>query len=410
MQWGACGCPWAGRWSTLACPTIPQTRDFALTQVGAYCASMRSARTDAAEARVAHACRTAKTPVALQQEVQAALSTAVPVDRWCGMVFDPATVLPTAGYHEEGLPPALLPTLLEIEHAGVDVNLFCDLARTRTGAGTLAGAVRNPESSPRYREVLQPAGLPHELRVVLRAGNRAWGALVLLRGEDRAGFSGADLALAAKIAPAVAVAVRRLVAVNDPRTAVDIDGPGLVLVSGRDDLEVLHATQAGRRWLAEIDDGSPLERLPYSLSSLVATARAPEELTGRRERRLRMLTRSGRWLTVHAERFGEQADAPVSLILEPSRPHEVAGIIAAAYGLTAREAETATLTARGLTTEEIAQAMYISRHTVRDHLKHALDKTGTSSRAELTAKLFFDQYLPRSSTGSPVGADGWFIT
>jgi len=36
-------------------------------------------------------------------------------------------------------------------------------------------------------------------------------------------------------------------------------------------------------------------------------------------------------------------------------------------------------------------------------------KLGVSSRQELTARMFLDQYLPRQLRGDPVGGDGWYI-
>ena len=63
-----------------------------------------------------------------------------------------------------------------------------------------------------------------------------------------------------------------------------------------------------------------------------------------------------------------------------------------AYRLTTREVQVARLIARGLSTAEIASTLFVSRHTVRDHLKATFQKVGVSSRGELTAKLFADRY------------------
>ena len=50
------------------------------------------------------------------------------------------------------------------------------------------------------------------------------------------------------------------------------------------------------------------------------------------------------------------------------------------FGLTKREAETALLVAQGLTNEEIAERMFVSRHTVRHHIESIM------SKLELTGK------------------------
>ena len=67
-------------------------------------------------------------------------------------------------------------------------------------------------------------------------------------------------------------------------------------------------------------------------------------------------------------------------------------IVVEAYGLTAREVEVTRLTARGLSTDEIATNLILSRHTIRDHLKAIFEKVGVSSRGELTSKLFAEHY------------------
>jgi DNA-binding NarL/FixJ family response regulator len=54
--------------------------------------------------------------------------------------------------------------------------------------------------------------------------------------------------------------------------------------------------------------------------------------------------------------------------------------------LTAREAEIVGLVARGATAHEIAEELHISHHTVRSHIRNAMDKLGARSLAHLVAK------------------------
>jgi DNA-binding CsgD family transcriptional regulator len=55
--------------------------------------------------------------------------------------------------------------------------------------------------------------------------------------------------------------------------------------------------------------------------------------------------------------------------------------------LTGREREVATLAARGLTNQEIAGRLGLSRRTVENHLPHAFDRLAVASRGELHASL-----------------------
>lgn len=50
-------------------------------------------------------------------------------------------------------------------------------------------------------------------------------------------------------------------------------------------------------------------------------------------------------------------------------------------GLTAREAEALRLAARGLTTQAIAERLYISPKTAGHHIQHVSTKIGVSTRA-----------------------------
>jgi DNA-binding CsgD family transcriptional regulator len=83
-------------------------------------------------------------------------------------------------------------------------------------------------------------------------------------------------------------------------------------------------------------------------------------------------------------------------------------LIADAYGLTERERIVIQLVAQGLATGEIASRLHLSPYTVQDHLKAIFEKTGVSARGELVARLFFEHYVPRLTSGTSVGPTGWF--
>jgi DNA-binding CsgD family transcriptional regulator len=55
--------------------------------------------------------------------------------------------------------------------------------------------------------------------------------------------------------------------------------------------------------------------------------------------------------------------------------------------LTAREREVATLAARGLSDQQIAEQLFVSVRTVHAHLRSAYAKLGISGRNELAAVL-----------------------
>ena len=117
--------------------------------------------------------------------------------------------------------------------------------------------------------------------------------------------------------------------------------------------------------------------------------------------RARVRTTQGNWLTVRASVLGDGPDSSVAVLMEEARPHELAPLIADAYGLTDRERRVTELVAQGLPTTDIGQRLHLSAYTVQDHLKSIFDKTGAGSRGELVARLFFDHYAPRLLTTEP---------
>jgi DNA-binding CsgD family transcriptional regulator len=59
----------------------------------------------------------------------------------------------------------------------------------------------------------------------------------------------------------------------------------------------------------------------------------------------------------------------------------------AAVPLSGREREIVMLAARGMTSKDMAERLYLSVRTVNNHLQHAYTKLGVSSRADLAQAL-----------------------
>jgi DNA-binding CsgD family transcriptional regulator len=345
--------------------------------------------------------------VGLCRNLHEALEPVLPSDRWCGFAVDPSTLFATNGYHDEGVDGHLLPRLLEIEVGVDDVNQLPALARTTSGIGTLSrGTSGDPAASARWRDVLAPSGLHHELRALFRSRTHVWGALVFMRGSDVADFSAADEAFVARVAPTVADGFRRVLVHQHLHHGADVREAGILVVGG-DGIELRSATTAARHWLAALDDGSIGGGLPTPVWSAVLAARARPVAPAT----VRARTREGRWVTIVAETMGGAGSetGEVGVIVQPSRPAEILQIVAAAHGLTGRESEVVLAVAAGHTNQEIARLLGVSRHTVADHLKNVFAKLGVATRGELTSRLFFEQYSPRVAAGLDAGADGWFL-
>jgi DNA-binding CsgD family transcriptional regulator len=359
--------------------------------------------------RVERLCRSATDPLQLYRDVVPVLARAVPSDLWCGLLLDPATVMNTGGYHDDGLPVELLPRLLELEVGGDDVNLLPALARDRSGVATIHRVTGGrPERSARYRDVMMPAGMGPELRAIMRDRGRPWGALILFRETGARDFSEAEIELAAALAPDIAAAVRRTLLVSEIAHRDAEDGPGMAVlrVAGLS-IEVEMASRAATVLIEQMPD-TRIGGVPVGVVMLVARLVA----AGGRRQSARVRLRTGRWMSVQLdvlEPAAPDGSQRLSLVIEPVAPYELAEVIAEAYGLTAREREVARLVVSGNSNPEVAAALSISLTTVQDHLKKVFAKLGVGSRHELTARMFFDQYLPRQLSRTPVGGDGWYL-
>jgi DNA-binding CsgD family transcriptional regulator len=181
---------------------------------------------------------------------------------------------------------------------------------------------------------------------------------------------------------------------------------GIVMLA--DDGSLVGSSGRGAQWLDELSDtASGHGPIPIEIQAVVARLRSMEGDAGP-EPRIRVRTRAGRWIVIHATSVNGPGDAVVAVIIEAAAPTEVAPIIMRAYGLTSQERTITGLISRGLSTAEIADELQISSNTVQDHLKSIFGKTGTGSRAELVATLMRQQYLPRARAGARVGPTGFF--
>jgi DNA-binding CsgD family transcriptional regulator len=328
------------------------------------------------------------------------LRRAVPGDGTCLLLFDPATLLPTGEIVDNGLSPAVTPRLTEIELREPDVNKFTELARRARPAASLSAATQGHlDQSLRQRELRAPSGFGDELRAVLVDGSSAWAALTVLRVRGRPDFTAAEVRFVASVSGVLADGVRRALLSSAPAVAAPGDA-GVVVLAPDGTLEL--ADEAGDRWLDELgaDRG---DGLPTAVTAVADRARRGRDAGRPALARARVRTAAGGWVTVRGSALGDGPDARVAVHLEGAHPPELAPLLVAAFGLTARERRVTELVAQGHSTRAVAARLGVSAYTVQDHLRSIFDKSGTASRSELVARLFVGSHAPSLDTTPPAG-------
>ncbi|MFD4527680.1 LuxR C-terminal-related transcriptional regulator [Streptomyces sp. NPDC058470] len=345
----------------------------------------------------------------LFSRTSAKLRRLLPFDSAVWAATDPETGLITAPMLVENLGSGDgCAAYWESELLEENVLPFRDLARAAVPVAGLRAATGNlPARSARFRRLLRSQGVDDELRAVLRVGDRPWAVVSLFRRGAGAPFGPAEITLLAGLSGPLASRVRRFARSSAVGATSDAPAPGLVLFDPSG--EPTSINEEARQHLSRLPEGPSIPsqlglRLPIWVVATVLQARA---IARGRDRagsaRTRIRTVDGRWLTCHASCLSGPAGqpGPVALVIEPAAAADRAVLIAEAYGLTPRELEITQLITRGLPTTEIAAALFISPHTVRDHVKAVFGKTEVSSRGELVARLFAEHYRPGGVSREP---------
>lgn len=344
-------------------------------------------------------------------EASATLQSVVPFVAACVATLDPATTLVSStmkigalrGRNESDI------TWARIEYGGTEPTAMSSLfSRGQVSVGMHVATSGAVDRSERMAGLLIPDFDFHdEARVVFTDRAGAWGALCLFRGSDDEPFTPDELAFLAAVAPDYTRGIRAgLLTQLDRADAARSAGPAVMVADAAD--RIVQSSPGAQAQLARMADvagsGDPLTLVQALISGARRFARGEAE----RVPRIRVRTADGVWLVLHAAPLGGSGDraGDVVVTIEEARPQEVIDLVAGAFGLTSRERDVVATLLRGADTREIAAALHVSPYTVQDHLKSIFDKAGVASRRELVARVYFDQYLPR--TGSELGTDGWY--
>lgn len=329
--------------------------------------------------RVEKECQADLSAKALRERLLELIGARVPYDGHVFALTDPETRIATSPHADvPNLPWDRLPELIRWRY----LTLVNRPDRLLGGpARSLLEATADPAESLVWSHVQRDLGILDTAVVAFGDRFGAWGYLELVRTSTP--FAVGELRLLTELVPAVTTGLRAAVArtfaapaeeLHPSGAAVVVLDPGLVVLSQTDD-----AAAALFTLLPPDESMAPIPAAAYNIGAALI---AQEQGVPVGEPWSRVHLGANRWVTVRASRLGED----VAVSIEPSTPAERMDLFARAHGLSARESEVLALLGVGLDSREIAGQLFLSEHTVNDHVKAALGKAGARTRQVLLAR------------------------
>jgi DNA-binding CsgD family transcriptional regulator len=238
-----------------------------------------------------------------------------------------------------------------------------------------------------WGEALRDHGVADIVSSVYRDRFGCWGFLDLWRLAPAAPFTDAEAAFLGGIAAPVTAALRRRQAdAFVPRPAPEPSRPGPVVMLLSPDLAVLGQTPQTHEYLQLLlpppEGRAPV---PASAYNVAAQLHAVESDVDGNPPFARVSLPDGQWLSLRAARVSGPQPSIAVTIEDASRAERI-GLFARAFGLSPRESDLLALLPTGADTRALAQQLFVSEHTVQDHLKSIFGKTATHTRQSLISR------------------------
>jgi DNA-binding CsgD family transcriptional regulator len=279
-----------------------------------------------------------------------------------------------------------IPTIIKLKYL-TTVNRWTTLP-SNTPVTLVEATAGDPAKSLVWSEVLKGYRVSDVISTVFRDQYGCWAFLDLWR---RGGvFSEGERQVLLDLADIATSALRRSSMSSfehSPGTPDRLSGPAVLLLS--DDLELLTQTPQTDAYLrALLPTDAERSPVPAAAYNVAAQLLAQEAEVDSHPPSARVHLRDGLWVTLRAARIDKtSADAAsIAVSIEPTPATERAALYARVAGLSGRECELLTHLVAGADTHELAQRLYLSEHTVQDHLKSVFAKTGVNNRRVLVAR------------------------
>jgi DNA-binding CsgD family transcriptional regulator len=336
--------------------------------------------------RVATTCRAHNDAHALRLAVLDEVRRVVPFDAYSWLLTDPETEVGIAPLADVPCLPEL-PKLIRLKYL-TPVNRWTALDGP---VATLRSATADhPERSLVWRELLSAYGVRDVASMVFRDRFGCWGFLELWRSTSAERFTGDECDFLRAIAAPVTEALRGCQARTFELVVAAGERRGPVVLVLSPELEVRAQTPETEQYLRVlVPPGEHRRPIPSGAYNVAAQLLAVESGVDDHPPWSRVHLTAGVWLTLRAARIGESAPSDrqdIAVTIELSSPAERTAVFVRAFGLSARETELLTHLVAGSDTKTVAAEMFLSEHTVQDHLKSVFAKTGARNRRTLLAR------------------------
>jgi DNA-binding CsgD family transcriptional regulator len=342
-----------------------------------------------AREQILQLCQAVTDPRTLRLEVLAVLRRVTGFDAYVWVITDPETSVGSAPLADVPCLPEL-PQLIRLKYL-TPVNRWTHMIAPVAGLhqatdGDLARSLI-------WREMLCRYQIGDIATSVHRDRFGCWAFLDLWREQRSAPFAPDDLEFLHDLAGPLTAALRGTQAAafaaghtSEPASA----GPVVLLLSPT--LEVRAQTPQTQQYLRLLvpPDNAAQAPVPAGAYNVAAQLLAREAGVDSNQPVARVHLGGGRWLTLRAARLDTPApvaERDIAVSIETTAPGGRVSLFARACGLSSRETELLDHVVAGAATRDIARLMFLSEHTVQDHLKSIFAKTDARTRRALLARV-----------------------
>ncbi|MFC1532493.1 LuxR C-terminal-related transcriptional regulator [Thermodesulfobacteriota bacterium] len=253
-----------------------------------------------------------------------------------------------------------------------------------------------------YNDYLRPCNVHFEMIIYFRSHYQLIGTIGIWRSSKSAAFTSEDKNKAELMLPILIGALEKAILLEQNN---ELDGivnaliqeqpyKGVVVLN--DSLEPIYVNENASNIMSiscrqkEGQGNSPLAVLNDVSHHFQAFINSPEmkwiSEEGQQPQKIIDIFGQEVLVRVHCLK-GTQESPKFLLFLEPKEPIRLLFKNLTDHGLTRRESEIAYQVFQGLTNNEISQKLFISRYTVKNHLRYIFKKMGVSNRTTLVYRL-----------------------